>query len=271
MIVKNEEAVITRAIQSVQFADEVIVVDAESTDRTVEIAKSLGAKTLVRPWPGYGRQRNYSASQAAGEWLLVIDADEEVTPALAREIESIIHSEQSDGIRGLGSRKDFYWLRIVTIFLGKPLTHLFGHNLRLFKKSAGRWTDQAVHEQIKTAAGQPITLGDSAAGLLIQPLLHYSHPTVASYRKRMNRYTTLDADEMLKHDRHRSGRSVKPAWWLPAYLAARQFLKMYFYKRGFLDGYAGLIWCALSSQYEYGMAKKYLILKNVEKSRRRYF
>lgn len=251
IITKNEEDNIARSICSVSFAAEVIVVDAESSDRTVEIAKSLGAKTFIRPWPGYGPQKNFGAQQTAGEWLLFIDADEEVTPELAAEIMQVINSPV----------KDFYWLKIVTVFLKRQMQHIYGHNPRLFKKSAGKWTDFEVHEQVQTHAEEQVKLGDNLSRILKNPLLHYSHRTVASYLARMHRYSTLDAQQMARENRHRSGRTIKPAWWLPYYLAKRQFIKLYLYKKGFLDGYAGFMWSFLSGYYEYVMAKKYLAIK----------
>lgn len=255
IITKNEEDNIERCVKSVRFCDEIIVVDAESNDRTVEIAKSLGARAFVRPWPGYGSQKNFGAAQAQGEWLLFIDADEESTPELAAEIRHTIEAPE----------KDFYWLKIVTVFLGRQMQHIFGHNPRLFKKSAGSWTGYQVHEQVQTNSGEKIVLGDSHSQLLKHFLLHHSHHTVASYLRRMADYTSLDAQQMAKKDRHRSGRTVKSAWWLPHYLAARQFAKLYFYKKGALDGYAGFMWSLLSAYYEWTMAKKYTLLKEGKK------
>ena len=251
IITKNEEDNIERCVKSVQFADEVVVVDAESNDRTVAIAKELGAKTFVRPWPGYGPQKNFGAAQATGDWLLFVDADEEVTPELAQEITQV--TENAD--------KDFYWLKIVTTFLGRRMNHIYGHNPRLFRKACGCWTGFQVHEQVQTNLGQQVKLGDNLSQLLKAPLLHHSHTTVAAYLRRMGDYTALDAQQMGKTNRHRSGRKVTPSWWLPHYLMLRQFVKIYFYKRGFLDGYAGLMWSALSGYYEWTMAKKYVLLK----------
>lgn len=251
IITKNEEVNIARAVKSVSFADEVIIVDAESTDRTVEIAKSLGAKVFLRPWPGYGPQKNFGAQQTSGKWLLFIDADEEVTPELAQEIMHVTNNPE----------KDFYWLKIVTVFLGRRLKYIYGHNPRLFKKNAGRWSNEEVHEQVQTNAGERINLGDEKSAFLKNVLLHHSHRTVSSYLNRMQRYADLDAQQMSKNSRHRSGRKVMPAWWLPYYLSKRQFIKLYFYKKGFLDGYAGLMWSLLSAYYEWTMAKKYLKLK----------
>lgn len=255
IITKNEEDNIERVVGSVQFCDEVIVVDAESNDRTVAIAKTLGAKTFVRPWPGYGSQKNFGAAQAQGEWLLFIDADEEVTLELAQEIRATIQNPN----------RDFYWLKIVTVFLHRQMQHIFGHNPRLFRKSQGSWTGYQVHEQVQANAGEKIVLGDRLSALLKNPLLHHSHQSIASYLKRMADYTSLDAQQMAKHDRHRSGRAVSARWWLPHYLAARQFVKLYVYKKGVFDGYAGLVWSALSAYYEWTIAKKYTLLKEGKK------
>jgi (heptosyl)LPS beta-1,4-glucosyltransferase len=246
VITKNEEKNIRRCLKSLRFADEIIVVDAGSTDHTAHVAQKLGAKVFVQPWPGYGPQKNFGREQARGQWLLYVDADEEVTPELAKQIEEAIATPAVD----------FYWLRIVTVFLGRPLTHLYGHNPRLFRKSAGRWTDEYVHEQVQTLNGQRIHVNDSLSKIMSTPLMHHSHPTIQSYLKRMRRYTTLDAEQMAKTGRHRHGQLVTPNIFLPWKLSTRQFIKMYFYRRGFLDGYAGFIWCLLSGYYEFVMSKK---------------
>lgn len=256
VITKNEEKNISRCLASLSFADEQIVVDAQSTDRTVAIARAAGARIFTRPWPGYGPQKNYGASQAKGEWLLFVDADEEIPPTLAQEIQTTITRPSVD----------FYWFKIVTVFLGRPLYHLYGHNPRLFKKSAGQWTITSVHEQVQRYADhananvteyQIVQLDDRFSKVLRESLLHYSHQTIASYLAKMHRYTTLDAEQMAKTKRHRSGRSVKASWWLPWHLAIRQFIKLSIYRRGLLDGYAGLMWCIFSSYYEYEMGCKF--------------
>lgn len=258
VITKNEEVNIVRCLASLSFAEEIIVVDAESTDATAELARRQGATVFTRPWPGYGPQKNFGASHATGEWLLFVDADEVIPESLGREIQHTIAQP----------RVDFYWLRIVTIFLGHPLHHLYGHNPRLFKKASGQWTASPVHEQVEryadrneTADFQLIKLDDRFSRVLNAPLLHYSHQTIGSYLKKMYHYTALDATHMAQTGRHRSGRPVKLSVFLPWQLAARQFLKLAVYRRGLLDGWAGFMWCTLSSYYEYEMAKKYLANK----------
>lgn len=256
IITKNEEDNIERCIKSLGFADEIIVVDAESKDDTLAIARKLGAKTFSRPWPGYGPQKNFGAAQAQHDWILFVDADEEVSSELANEIKEAIKKPS----------KNFYWLAITTIFLKQPLHHLAGYNPRLFKKSEGAWTSHHIHEQIQTNFGKTVKLGDNLSEVLKKPLYHHSHESIRAYLQRASEYTALDAQHMSKDNRHRSGRNVTPSWHLPFFLAARQFVKLYFYKKGILDGYAGLIWSALSAYSEYLTGKKYLRIKSGKRS-----
>jgi glycosyltransferase involved in cell wall biosynthesis len=226
------------------------VIDSKSDDATVELSKSCGARVVEHEWAGFGPQKNIGLEQAQGEWALFIDADEEVTPELSEEINATLQSP----------KVDFYWLRIVTVFLGHPLRHMYGHNPRLFKKSAGRWTDAKVHEQAETLDGVQIRLGDDKSKVLKQPLLHHSHPTIASYLKKMHHYTTLDAEQMMLTGRLRSGKAIPAEGMLSWHLAIRQFIKLLFYRGGWLDGWAGWVWCYMSGYYEYEMAQKYLML-----------
>jgi len=250
VITKNEAERIDQCLTSLSFADELIVVDAESTDTTADQARAAGARVFVRPWPGYGQQKNFGRMQARGDWILFVDADEEVSPELATEILATITKPT----------KDFYWLRIVTVFLGRPLRHLFGHNPRLMKRSSGGWTETLVHEQVETNMGEQISLGDANSEVLTAALLHHSHPTIASYLERMHHYTTLDAKEMAQSGHHRSGRHIKPSFALPFWLGMRQFAKLLLYRRGILDGPVGWLWCVLSAYYEFEMGFKYLRL-----------
>jgi glycosyltransferase involved in cell wall biosynthesis len=246
---KNEEAVIKRCLTSVDFADEtIIIIDSNSTDNTAQLATKHGATVYSNPWPGFGAQKNFGLNKAQGEWLLFIDADEEITPELKKEIISTINNPV----------KDFYWLRIVTVFLKKPLAHLYGHNPRLFKKEAGSWTNAKVHEQVELNNKKILKLGDQNSEVITPSLLHHSHSTIKSYLNKMHTYTTLDAEQMNRTNQHRSGKPVTKNPLLPFYLSFKQFIKLCFYRRGILDGYAGFIWCILSAYYEYEMAKKYL-------------
>jgi len=249
---KNNEDTLKACLASLAFCQEIIVVDSGSTDQTLTIAKQYTNQIYQNDWPGYGQQKNRGLSKVHNGWALFIDADEEVTPALAREITSVTQNPQYD----------FYWLRIITIFLNQRLNHLYGHNLRLFRKSQGQWNDSKVHEQVTDNSGTPLKFKKSNSGIIKEPLLHRSHKTVRTYLKKMHYYTTLDAQQMHKSQAHRSGQSLQPSFWLPIYLFTKQLIKMLFYRRGLLDGCAGLVWCFLSAYYEYESGKKYLALEH---------
>ncbi len=160
---KNEENTIKRCLTSVDFANEtIVIIDDSSTDSTSQLATDHGAKIFRNPWPGFGAQKNFGIKKAQGDWLLFIDADEEVTPELKKEILTTINNPT----------KDFYWLRIVTVFLKKPLTHLYGHNPRLFKKESGSWTNAKVHEQVELDNKEILKLGDKHSQVIRTPVLH---------------------------------------------------------------------------------------------------
>lgn len=250
VITKNESATIARCLKSLTFADEIVVVDANSTDGTGNIARQCGATVFTNPWPGYGQQRNFGLSHVSGEWVVVVDADEEVPVELSQEIRAAV--EKPGG--------KFYWLRVTTVFLGKPLRHLYGHNLRLFKRDAGHYSDNKVHEQMVDETGHKVALDSMTSAVLTCPLLHHSHTSIASYLRKMHAYTTLDAQDMAHTKRHRSGRAVYISHLLPWHLAIRQFFKLLFYRRGILDGWAGFVWCVLSGYYEWEMGRKFLTI-----------
>lgn len=267
-ITKNEEAHLPRALRSVRdWADEIIVVDSESTDRTVEIAREFTDKVFIRPWPGYGPQKNFARDRASGEWIFQLDADEDVSPELAEEIQRLLRNPPHE----------YSWLPIVTEFLGKPLPHLRGMNLRLFRKAAGRWDDKAVHEQVERIsrgiedAGRErrtVRLGDPDTGVLTTPILHHSHyQTLAAYRERQERYATADAREMRRTGADRVGHPVRVRPRHPLSVGRfllerplKQFVRKFFRQKGILDGWRGWLWCAVSAEYEFTMCRKYLAL-----------
>lgn len=256
IITKNEADNIERCIKSAKFADEVIVIDSKSNDNTNRLAEQLGAKLFIRPWPGFGPQKNFGATKASGDWLLFLDADEEISPALAQEMTTTISNPQ----------KEFYWLKVTTIFLNRQLKNIYGYDPRLYLKTAGAWTSRHVNEQLQTNLGQTIHLSDNLSDTFKNPLYHHSCSTIKEHLKHMAEQTALDAQQMAKHNLHRSGHPIQPTWYLPYYLAIRQFTKLYLYKHGFLDGYAGLVWSSLSAYYEYVTSKKYLRLKSGQRT-----
>ncbi len=255
VITHNEEANIGRTLASVQpliaaGKGEIIVVDSGSTDRTIEIAKSFGAKVFIEEWEGYAAQKNSAIDKATGEWILSLDADEEVSPDLAAELanhEAISSVNPSDRSRdwcltmeqaSAGSRNldksrgpsAGYWISRKNHFLGRWIKHggfWPDPKLRLFRNGAARFEKRLVHEDAK--------LIDGASGKLKQALLHHSYPTLADYIDHMNRYSSLGAE--MTAAKGRRGFSLFNIVVRP--LAT--FIYNYFFRLGFLDGREGLL------------------------------
>ena len=227
VITRNEAANIEAAIASVAWADEIVVVDAESTDDTVPRARRLGARVEVRAWEGYGAQKNYAASLASHDWILSIDADERVTPELAQEVRSLLASDPPH--RG-------YRLRRVTWYLGRWIrsTDWYpDYQLRLYDRRAGRWNERRVHESV-ALTGEP--------GVLRNELQHYAYRDVSQHLQTIDRYTTLAAEQWRAEGRRVSlaGIALHPPF---------AFLRNYILRGGIRDGAAGFIVSALNSYY----------------------
>ncbi len=254
IITHNEEANIDRTLASVQplVADgkgEIIVVDSGSTDRTVEIAKSYGAKVFIEEWKGYAAQKNSAIDKATGDWILSLDADEEVEPELAAELDTheaisavnpaerarnwcLTMEQASAGPRRFDKIKGppiGYWISRKNYFLNRWMEHggfWPDPKLRLFRRGAGTFENRAVHEDIQLRG--PV-------GSLRGALLHHSYLTLADYIDHMNRYSSLGA-EMAIAKGHRSF-SLFNIVLRP--LAT--FLYNYIFRLGFLDGREGLL------------------------------
>jgi len=225
--------------------DEIIVVDSGSTDRTVGIAKSFGAKVFVEEWKGYAGQKNSAMEKATGDWILSLDADEEVSPDLARDILQIlshppqVHKlmrRQTDGalapilINGV-------WMPRKNYFLGRWIRHggfWPDRKLRLCRRGTGHFKEAAVHEtmQVEEYHGGGVTVESKE---LRTPLLHHSYPTLSDYIDHMNRYSSLGA-EMIGAGR-RAGFSLVNIAIRPGFT----FFYNYFLRLGFLDGREGLL------------------------------
>ena len=182
VITKDERQHIQRCLDSVRWASETVVVDAESTDGTRQLAEQLGARVISRAWPGYAAQKNYGIGEAAQKWILCLDADEVVPPELATEIERVTESRgASDGYR----------VQRITYFLGSPLHH-YGRarrdlgDVRLFQQGRGHFDDRLVHERVQVSG---------SVGSLQAPLLHYCYPTLRTYWQKIHRYAGLEAQE----------------------------------------------------------------------------
>lgn len=216
IITKNEAENIRACLESVAWADEIVVVDSGSTDETVKVCRELGAKVHVHDWPGFGMQKNRALSYASHAWVFSIDADERVTPELQAQLINAMESESEDG---------FYVPRL-SQFCGKFIRHSGWYPdyvLRLFKKSAGRFSDDMVHERVMLKGN---------AGRLSSPLLHYSYLNVADVRRKTEQYARAGALQMLKNG--------KTAMLADAPLRAGwAFIRTYIMRLGFLDGIAG--------------------------------
>lgn len=221
VITKDEECNIASCLESVRWADELIVVDAESRDRTVELAKRYTPKVFVRPWAGYGPQKNFGIDQAGADWILVVDADERVTDDLRREIQTLLATGPPMEISGyeIPRRNFFYgkWIQGGGLFPD--------YQLRLFRKAAGRYDDVRLHENLRLSGRRE---------RLREPFDHYSMPTVHHHLRKMMRYTTLGADEKLKRVHHVSG-------WTIATHHLGTMLKTLFVRGGYRDGVHGLV------------------------------
>ena len=230
VITLNEERNIGDCLESLRWADEVIVVDACSVDRTVEIARERGATVMTVEWGGYGRARNRAAAAASGEWIIAVDADERVTEPLAAEIRSLV----SGG--GAVVRARVYELARRAYFLGRWIRHCGwypGYIPRLFRNGDARYDQARVHERL---------VFDGPAGRLRNDLEHYTDDNLFHYLHKFDRYTTLAAEDLAERGRAFSSLDivVKPPF---------QFLKMYLFRLGFLDGLHGLTLSLLSSAY----------------------
>lgn len=227
IITLDEEANLPRCLESVKWADEIVLVDSESTDRTLEIAGEYGAVIHRPPWRGFGPAKRAGVAKATGEWILSIDADEEVSLELAREIKEALGN--SGDIAG-------YYIPRRTQFLGRWIYHCGWYPdpvLRLFRKADGDFDEEPVHEKV-------VLRGKTSR--LNHDLLHYSYPTLDSYFEKFNRYTGMAAEQA-----YREGR--KAGVWTILVRPLACFVKHYFLKRGFLDGLEGLIISVLSSCY----------------------
>jgi glycosyltransferase involved in cell wall biosynthesis len=257
LITYNEESNLARTLESVQplvrdGAGEIIVVDSGSTDRTVEIAKSFGATVFVEAWKGYAAQKNSAIERATGDWILSLDADEEVDSALAREVSWLLSAAptwQKHGIPS-GDDPDSKELRDRDLEIGLNEENLTGFliprknyflgrwikyggfwpdsKLRLFRRGTGTFQeDQTVHETVKLTGIESAVQHGS--------LLHHSYPTLSDYIEHMNRYSSLGAEMLAAKGRARfSTMSIVLRPWLT-------FFYNYFLRLGFLDGREGLL------------------------------
>jgi glycosyltransferase involved in cell wall biosynthesis len=225
IITKNEASHIGDCIDSVSFADEIIVVDSGSTDTTREIAAAKGAKVvLTDDWPGFGKQKNRALDLATQDWVLSIDADERVTPELAQEIKRMVAQPSADA----------YKIARLSNFGGRWIRHSGwwpDYVLRLFKRGKARFKDVAVHESVQTA---------STVATLKGHFLHYPYADLESFIAKINHYSSEAAAILHAKGKRTSvvGATGHAVW---------TFIRIYLIRRGFLDGKEGFILAVMAS------------------------
>jgi len=226
IITYNEEKNIEPCLKSIAWADEVIVVDSFSTDKTIEIANKFTDKIFQHPFHGYGRQKAYALSKASGEWILNIDADERVTPALKEEIKIAISNSEMAG----------YYIPRQNFFCGHWIRHSGwypDYQLRLFKQEKAQFDERLVHEKV-------VVKGKT--GYLKSPLTHYTYNSLPEFFKKMQKYVDLWAkDKNQQGKRGGIGKGFLHGFWT--------FFKMFFLQAGFLDGRYGLLLASLYAAY----------------------
>jgi len=222
IITLNAASQLAACLDSVRFADDIVVVDSGSTDGTQALAASYGARVIEQDWLGFGPQKQFAVDAARHDWVLCLDADERVSPALQTSIENALSNPSSAAFRFPRCNR----------FLGRYLKHGEGYpdwSLRLFDRRQARWSTDAVHEKVVTAA---------TVGTLAGDLLHDSAESLATYLTKQNRYTTLAAEMALQAGKRTGFARI-------ALSPLVRFIKFYIVRQGFRDGLPGLIHIAI--------------------------
>jgi glycosyltransferase involved in cell wall biosynthesis len=229
VIALNQEGNIVPCLETVRWADEIVVVDSGSRDRTLELARGFTDRIFTIGWPGFGAAKNFALDQARGDWIFSLDTDERVPETLRDEIISTVQGKSPyAGFRV--PRKNYFGGRWVRYLGWYP-----DYTLRLFRKDSGRFRERAVHEEVVV---------DGPVGVLQTSLDHYSYTDVSEYLARQDRYARLAAEELLKEGRRpRAGE----LFWRPA----SHFLKLYLLRLGFLEGRLGYTLALLGSLYNF--------------------
>ena len=234
IIAFNEEKNIAAAVESVKWADEIVVVDSDSSDRTREIAAANGARVVVQKWLGFGSQKKFAAAAAAHDWIFSLDADERVSEKLKAEILRLKTAPES----GLA---DGYRIPRLSFYFGKPIRHGGWYpdwQMRLFNRRKGDWSEAIVHESVQMNK-------DSRVGKLKNDILHFTVENAAHHHRMIGeRYAPLAAEKMFRGGKKTSRLKVVTA-------GVFAFVQTYFLKAGFLDGFAGFCIARFAAQHAF--------------------
>jgi glycosyltransferase involved in cell wall biosynthesis len=241
LITRNAAAVLEPCLDSLAFADEIVVVDSGSTDGTAQIAARKGARVVQKEWLGFGLQKQFAVEQARNDWVLCVDADERVSPELAGSIQAALAAPASPVYRMARRNR----------FLGRWLAHGEGYpdwSPRLFNRMNARWSDDLVHEKVLFAVTPGTLRGD---------LMHDSSDDLSTYLERQNRYTTLAARQAFEQGR---GAGALHLLFSPVV----RFIKFYVMRLGFLDGLPGLLHISIGCMNSYLKYAKLIELRKAE-------
>ena len=222
---RNEEAALRACLESARFAEEIVVVDSGSTDGTLAIARSIADRVLQHEYENPAAQKNWALPQLTHDWVLILDADERVSPELRAEIESVLQHP---------ARRDGYWIRRENWFYGKPI-HSAGWQrdrvLRLLDRRQGAYRPVLVHEEIELRG---------AAGTLSAKLLHEPYRDLDHYFEKWSRYSRWSAEELRRKNVRATGARLLLRPWL-------RFVRMYLLEGGFTEGRRGIVLCGLAA------------------------
>ncbi|OQS38778.1 benzoate transporter [Chromobacterium haemolyticum] len=241
LITKNAETSLEKCLGSVDFADEIVLVDSGSTDRTLAIASAYKAKVIHQDWLGFGPQKQLAVEAASHDWVLCLDADEWLSPGLVNEIKEMLDNPQATAFQFPRCNR----------FMGRFLKHGEGYpdwSLRLFHRGHARWSDDLVHEYV---------IANGPVHKLQHELMHESGEDIALYLSKQNRYTSLQAEQLLQ-----GGKRVGIAKLILSPLL--RFLKFYFFRRGFLDGVPGLVHISIGCFNSYIKYAKLIELRRLK-------
>lgn len=244
IITKNEEKNIKDCLESVKWVDEIVVLDSGSTDRTVEICKAYTDQVHITDWPGFGPQKQRATDMAQNDWIFSIDADERVTDALRQQIEQSLKNPAFDA----------YQMPRLSYLCGKPIRHggwYPDYLVRVFNKNKAKFSEDLVHEKI---------IVNGSVGSLSEDLIHFSYSDLDQFMHKFNIYSSLGAKNLQSKNKKSGVIKAVVRGWI-------SFLKVYIFKKGFLDGPEGLVIgiSAFESTY-YKYLKLYYLNKKAKKS-----